>query len=87
MILPLLIGERVPQDNQHWKCFLLLVKIVHISACPVISKGCCAYLRVIINEHHSDSMIVHYPDQMLSVGPMVRTWTMWHVACGMWHVA
>ena len=93
-ILPLLIGERVPQDNQHWKCFLLLLKIVHIVACPVISKGCCAYLRVLIDEHHStfrdlytsnsitpkQHFIVHYPDQMLSVGPMVRTWTMRHEA-------
>lgn len=86
-ILPLLIGERVPEDNVAWKCFILLLDILN---CPVVTKGQGATLKLLIEEHHnifkhlhSESSIVpkfhfmlHYPDQLISLGPMVRSWTM-----------
>ena len=57
---------------------------------PVLSADVCAILKVLIEEHHrlfislytEDKVIpkfhflLHYPKQILRVGPMVRTWNM-----------
>lgn len=89
-ILPLLIGEFVDEDDLHWQCYLLLLKIVRICLSPVVSKGLCAILQVLIEEHHmlfrdvypNETIIpkmhymCHYPALMLSLGPLVRSWTM-----------
>ena len=89
-ILPLLIAHKVPEDDNLWKCFLLLLKIVDILTCPVSSLDICGFLRVLICEHHQqfidcyseEAMIpkfhylLHYPDQITQVGPMQRTWCM-----------
>ena len=34
--LPFLIGDRVPENNERWLCFLLLIKIVDIVFTPVL---------------------------------------------------
>jgi len=61
---------------------------------PIIPKGYCAVLKILIEEHHSlfsslysSSMltpkfhfILHYPDQIAALGPMTRYWTMRHEA-------
>lgn len=68
--------------------------IVSILACPVASSDICGSLKVLICEHHqefiaaysAESMIpkfhylLHYPEQILNVGPMQRTWCMRHEA-------
>ena len=83
-ILPLLIGDKVPENDENWQCFLLLRKIIDILACPVASADLCGSLKVLILEHHrefvslysEDAMIpkfhylVHYPEQIFRVGPM-----------------
>ena len=91
-ILPFIIGPKVPEDNDHWKCFLLLRKIIDIVLCPTTSKSLSASLAFLINEHHGlffslygkcipkMHFIVHYPKQMLALGPMIRTWTIRHEA-------
>ena len=93
-IIPLLIGDCVPEEDKHWRCFLLLLKICDIVFSPIIPKGYCAVLKLLIEEHHSlfkllysSSMLtpkfhflVHYPDQIVALGPMTRYWTMRHEA-------
>lgn len=92
--IPLMVGDCVPEEDEHWRCFLLLLKICDIVFSPIIPKGYCAVLKLLIEEHHSlfkllysSSMIipkfhflVHYPDQILALGPMTRYWTMRHEA-------
>lgn len=89
-LLPLIIGDCVPEEDKHWKCFLLLLKIYDIIFSPVIPKGYCSVLRLLIDEHHSlfselysnaaitpkFHFLIHYPDQIAALGPMVRNWTM-----------
>ena len=89
-ILPLLIGDVVPLDDQKWKCFLLLSKIVDLALCSWSSPDLCAILKVTIEEHHRSFIemytaeavtpkfhfLFHYPTQILNVGPMIRTWNM-----------
>ena len=57
---------------------------------PVVPKGYCSVLRLLIDEHHSlfselhsnsaitpkFHFLIHYPDQIAALGPMVRNWTM-----------
>ena len=92
-ILPFLIGDKVPESDRNWKCFLLLRKVVDIVLCPKATESMASSLKLIIVEHHTlfkslypSSFIpklhflTHYPEQMLQLGPMVRTWTIRHEA-------
>ena len=92
--LPFLVADKVPEDSEHWLCFLLLRKIVDIVLSPVFSEGLCSSLKLLIREHHTKFVnlygvevfipkmhfLVQYPDQIQAVGPMVRTWTIRHEA-------
>ena len=92
--LLLIIGRYIPEGDQNWTCFLLLRKIVDICLCPVLPQSISATLRILINDHHTlfvtlygkgkyipkMHFMVHYPHQIIDVGPMVRTWTMRHEA-------
>ena len=91
-ILPFIIGRIIPEDDEHWRCFLLLLQIIDIVMCPVTSKSVSTSLKFLINEHHCLFMllynkeipklhfVVHYPEQMEAVGPMTKSWTMRHEA-------
>lgn len=91
-ILPFLIGDKVPEKDERYTCFLKLITILRIALSPCIADDTISYLRVLIEEHHtmftelypSNSFIpklhylVHYPNQIRSHGPLVRAWTMRH---------
>ena len=51
-LLPLMIGDRVSDDDEYWKNFLLLLDILDYVFAPVISTDCVAHLKVLICEHH-----------------------------------
>ena len=51
-ILPLVIGDLVPDDDERWCNFLLMMEIVDLLFCPTISEDNAAYLAVRISEHH-----------------------------------
>ena len=87
---PLLIGDRIPQTDTHWDSFLILLKICNIAISPVCTYDTIAYLRVLIEEklflfkqlypaerlipkHH---YMVHYPSQILRLGPLINAWNM-----------
>lgn len=80
----LLIGDKVPEDDQNWHSLLLLLKICNIAVSPVCTYDTIACLRVLIEEkmylfillipkHH---YMVHYPSQILRLGPLINTWNM-----------
>ncbi len=92
-ILPFLIGNKLPESDLNWKCFLLLRKVIDIVLCPIVNESMASSLKLIIVEHNAlfkslypSSFIpklhflIHYPEQMLQVGPMIRTWTIRHEA-------
>ncbi len=93
-ILPFLIGNEIQEGDEHWNCFLLLRKIMDIVLCPKVLLGMCSSLKLLIGEHHrlfvalygADKYIpkmhflLHYPEQIIALGPMCRTWTMRHEA-------
>ena len=92
-ILPFLIGYKIPEDNENWLCFLLLRKIVDIVLSPILNEDIRISLKLFIEEHHKKFIVLygseafpkmhfmlHYPEQITAVGPMVRTWTFRHEA-------
>ena len=89
-VLPFLIGDKIPEECEYWECYLTLLDILYIALSPTVSKSTVAYLRVLIEEHHMKfkelyphvniipkmHYMVHYPSQILALGPLVRSWTM-----------
>lgn len=51
-ILPLVIGDLVPDDDERWSNYLLLMDIVDLLFSPCVSKDNCAYLTTLISDHH-----------------------------------
>ena len=54
ILLPLMIGDKVPEDEPHWECFLLLVQIVKCCTARVISTASAAFLEVLVDQHHQE---------------------------------
>ena len=52
-ILPLLIGNMIPEEEEHWTCFLLLRKILDLVLCPIASPSLCNSLKILIRDHHT----------------------------------
>ena len=89
-IMPFIIGDKIPSEDKHYNCFLLLLKILQIVMSPCIQGEIPPYLRVLIEEHHTMFIeiyphasfipklhyMVHYPRQILEQGQLVRAWTM-----------
>lgn len=50
--LPLIFGDLVCPNDQHWYLLLLLLQIVNIVFSPVLSKGITIFLKHLIAEHH-----------------------------------
>lgn len=84
---PLIIGDKVPEDDEHWQLFLLLIRICSISLAPSTSFDLIAYLQIdylytfrqvypnisLIPKQH---YMIHYPSQIGRYGPLIHTWTM-----------
>lgn len=64
-MLPLIIGDLVPEDNLYWQLFLLLLKIVDLVMAPRCTTAIAAYLRELIHEHHVTFKEL-YPDRPLT---------------------
>ena len=76
-VLPLLIGDLIPDGDEQWENFLCLLKIEEIVFSPVTSTRMAAYLAVLVEQYlneskelHERSLIpkhhnmVHYPRQI-----------------------
>ena len=74
--LPILIGTYIPNDDENWQNFLILLDITDYLVAPYLSTDEAAHLKVIIEDHHimfkqlyPDSSIIikmhyllHYPN-------------------------
>ena len=58
-ILPLVIGECIPEDDERWMLYLQMMDIVDILFSP--SEDHAIYLSTLINDHHEDFARL-YPD-------------------------
>lgn len=51
-LIPLLIAEDVPLDDEYWQTFLLLREIIDLILAPELLEEEIAYLKLLIEEHH-----------------------------------
>ena len=93
-ILPFLVGDKVPAGDCKYDCFLLFLQIMDITLAPAIHVDTIAYLQTLTSDHHTTfkelypdcsiipkmHYMIHYPQQILECGPMVRARTMRHEA-------
>ena len=88
--IPLMFGDVVPEGNRHWYLLLLLLHIINILFSPSITEGMTIFLKHLIAEHHSlfkelyplknlipkHHYMIHYPECIRQIGPLVHVWTM-----------
>lgn len=60
-ILPLVVGEWIPEDDTHYCTFLILRSILDITMAPLLSIGKAMHLRELIDEYHQ-SFKLCYPE-------------------------
>lgn len=53
-ILPILIGRYVPDDDDMWRNFCLMMEIVDILFSTKLTKDDAEYLKCLIKDHHED---------------------------------
>ncbi|XDV29615.1 hypothetical protein PO909_032707 [Leuciscus waleckii] len=88
--IPLIFGDVVPEGDKHWHLMLLLLWIVNIIFSPCISEGMTIFLKHLIVEHHrlfkelypsrnlipKHHLMIHYPECIRQIGPLIHVWTM-----------
>lgn len=53
-ILPLIIGEYVPENDERWRLYLNMMNIVDILFAPNTTTDHATYLATLIDDHHHD---------------------------------
>ena len=56
--LPLLIGSLVPEDDEHWQLFQILLEIADLVFSPMITERSVGVLEGLIEEHHLVSLFI-----------------------------
>ena len=51
-LLPLLIGDLVPDDDGNWQNYMLLLSITEYIMAPRCTRGIAVHLKSMIAEHH-----------------------------------
>ncbi|XP_032458006.1 uncharacterized protein LOC116738689 [Nasonia vitripennis] len=86
--LGVIIGDKIPRDNEHWKMYIYLRKIVDILMSPRIVDAHVTTLTKLIEKLNSLYLhfykalkpkfhfLTHYPAIIDSFGPCVHYWTM-----------
>ena len=51
-ILPLVIGDLVPEEDERWLNFVRMMEIVDILFSPRVTEDDAAYLAAFVSDHH-----------------------------------
>ena len=54
ILLPLLIGDKIPYDHPLWECYLLLIEIVKYVTAQLTFITSADYLSALIDQHHRE---------------------------------
>ena len=85
-----MIGDLVPEDNEHLELTLLLLECMDFIFSPETTIEETSFLKQLINNHHNfflrmypdrnlkpkHHFMTHYPQQIRLIGPLVNFWTM-----------
>ena len=53
-ILPLLVGDYIPDDDERWENYLRMMDIVDRLFSPKISEDDATYIKWLISDHHQE---------------------------------
>lgn len=84
--LPLIIGDKVPEDSEEWELYLQLINILKTVMAPSVSKAATFALKALICEHHRQFLrlfpernltpkqhfLTHYPRVLRALGPLCQ---------------
>jgi len=90
MNFPFIVGDLIPEDDEHWKNFVLLLQILALCLSPVISLNTADVLEILTAKHNRNFVLlysegactpkfhylVHFPTQMRLFGPLHNQWCM-----------
>lgn len=51
-LFPFMVGEYIPEDDEYWLNYLLMLQITDYLLAPEITEDEVAELKVLIEEHH-----------------------------------
>jgi hypothetical protein len=88
--LPLMIGDLVPEGNEHLELLLILLECMDFIFSPEVTVEESFFLKQLIKDHHSyflhlypnrhlkpkHHFMTHYPHQIRQLGPLINYWTM-----------
>ena len=57
-LLPVMIGHKVPSEDEHWANYLLLLRIIDYLFSPVTSEEDCRYVKVNVYNHENDIQVI-----------------------------
>lgn len=89
-LLPLMIGDLVPEGNKHWELLLSLLSCMELMFSPQLTQGAVIFLAYLIQEHHclflelyperhlkpKHHFMLHYPGAIRKLGPVIHFWCM-----------
>jgi len=52
-LLPLIIGEHVPEDDDRWQLFLVFLTIMDYIFAPATNHHIISYVQLLIAQHHA----------------------------------
>ncbi|KAL7293439.1 hypothetical protein TKK_0011840 [Trichogramma kaykai] len=82
--LPLIIGDLVDEEDEHWQLLILLRKIYDIITSNFTRRDGVDYFKQLVREHHElyiqlygslkpkHHFLIHYPDIMIKLGPAAQ---------------
>lgn len=59
-LIPAMLGHFIPSNDENWQNFILLLSILELLLSPSITSDECAYLQILIEEHH-ETFVRIYP--------------------------
>lgn len=85
--LPLMIGDLIPENDEVWALFLILLQIIDILLSYTFTDNAISHLRLLISQHNSmyvtlfndtlkpkHHILVHYPTIIKNSGPPRHYW-------------
>lgn len=60
-LLPFMVGGFVPEEDEHWENYMLMLQITDYLLAPDITTDEVAHLKVLIEIHHT-TFVDLYPD-------------------------
>ncbi|KAK2856690.1 hypothetical protein Q5P01_005425, partial [Channa striata] len=90
LVLPLMIGTKVPEQEQAWQLFMTLKDVVELVLSPTHTDESIGHLDSLIAKHRhrfnsvfperklipKHHFVEHYPQLIKAFGPLVSLWTM-----------